>query len=389
MPGIDIEVVHKPHKHREFIELAWQVNAQDPDWVPPLRMALAKLLNKSKYPFFEHGDAQFLVAHKNGRPVGRIAAIDNRLHTERYHDGRGFFGLFECEDDQAVAAALFQAAARWLQERKLTSVLGPFNYSINDEAPGVLVDGFNGLPLILMSHNPRYYGRLIESAGLTKAKDLYAYLVTEAVVNTDRFNRVMNAIKRRAPEIEQREIRTDGKGLKEDVKTMLELFNNSWADNWGFLPVTPREVDAIAVDLKPILRPALTSLATVKGEAVAFAVCVPNINEVLIKIPDGRLTTALFKLGFSGFLDLLMGRSEIRGFRTMLLGVKAEYRNRGIDALMIAKIINAGWASNQKYCELSWVLEDNLPMNSVAEKVGGMRYRTYRLYEAPLARLLG
>lgn len=387
MAGIEIEVVEQPHKHRDFIEVAWQVNAADPDWVPPFRMELVKLLNRHTYPFFEHGDAQFLLARRNGKPVGRIAAIENKLHAQKYNDGRGFFGLFECEDDAEAARELFAHAAKWLAERKFRSVLGPFNYSINDENPGVLVDGFNGPPLILMSHNPRYYGRLLGDIGLAKAKDMYAYLITEEVLKAERFRRVMAAIARRAPQIEQRELRM-GRGFREDVELMLKLFNECWKDNWGFVPVSPREVDAIVASLKQIVRPELTSLATFKGEPVAFAVCVPNMNEVLRRIRDGKLLSAPLYLGLGGFFDLLLGKSEVKGFRTMLLGVMPEYRNKGIDALMIAKIIDAGFALNQRYCELSWVLEDNEAMNSVAEKVGGSRYRTYRLFEAPLARLL-
>ena len=387
MPGIEIEVVEQPHKHRDFIELAWQVNAHDRDWVPPFRMELVKLLNRKTYPFFDHGDARFLLARKNGKPAGRIVAIENRLHLEHHKDARGFFGLFECEDDLAVARELFRHAAQWLAERKLKSVIGPFNYSINDESPGILVDGFNGPPLMLMAYNPPYYGRLLGDVGLVKGKDLYAYLITEAVVRADRFRRVMAAIARRAPQIEQRELRV-GKGFKEDVEMMLKLFNICWKDNWGFIPVTPSEVDAIVVSLKQIMRPELTSIATYKGEPVAFGVCVPNLNEVLLKIRSGKLLSALPALGLGGFVDLLLGRSEIRGFRTMLMGVMPEYRNKGIDALMIGKIINSGFDLKQKYCELSWILEDNEAMNSVAEKVGGLRYRTYRLFEAPLERLL-
>ncbi|MBP9891201.1 MAG: N-acetyltransferase [Planctomycetes bacterium] len=387
MPEIEIEVVEHPHKHRDFIELAWQINESDTDWVPPFRMELVKLLNRKTYPFFEHGDAQFLLARRNGKPVGRIAAIDNKLYTQRYNDGRGFFGLFECEDDLEVARELFRQAALWLSERKFTSVLGPFNYSINDENPGVLVDGFNGPPLILMSYNPRYYGRLLSDIGLAKAKDMYAYMITEEVLKAERFRRVMAAIARRAPQIEQRELR-QGKGFRQDVEMMLKLFNECWQGNWGFLPVSPKEVEAIVASLKQIVRPELTSIATFKGAPVAFAVCVPNLNEVLRRVRDGKLLSAPRYLGLSGTMDLVLGKSEVKGFRTMLLGVMPEYRNKGIDALMIAKIIDAGFALNQRYCELSWVLEDNEAMNSVAEKVGGSRYRTYRLFEAPLSQLM-
>ncbi len=376
-----IEAVENPRKHRDFIELAWRINSADPDWVPPLRMELAKLLDTRNYPFFRHGSAAFFVARRHGEVVGRIAAIENRLHLEHYRDKTGFFGFFECEDDLPAARALFAEAAGWLKTKGLERVRGPFNYSINDEAPGVLVDGFNGPPLLLMSYNPRYYGRLVENCGLAKCKDLYAYMVSQQTVEGDRFKRVMNAVARRAPKLEHREIRTDRKGFRQDVSTMLELFNAAWAGNWGFLPVTPPEVDAIVGSLSPIVNPGLTSIASLDGKPVAFMVCVPNLNEIVVNIRDGKLFP-------SGVFKLLAGMKKIRGFRTMLMGVIPEYRNRGIDALMIGRIIENGTRMHQLYCELSWVLEDNEPMNSLAEKVGSLRYRTYRIYEAAVDDLL-
>ncbi|MCC6573082.1 MAG: N-acetyltransferase [Planctomycetes bacterium] len=382
MPGrLVIEAVENPRKHRDFVELAWQINGRDPDWVPPLRMELAKLLDTKNYPFFNHGSAAFFIARRYGEPVGRIAAIENRLHLEHYKDKTGFFGLFECEDDQQAAKALFHEAAGWLKTRGLEHVRGPFNYSINDENPGVLVDGWNGPPQMLMSYNPPYYGRLVESCGFGKCKDMYAYLVSPAIVKGERFARVMNAVARRAPKLEHRQIRMDGKGFKQDVNTMLDLFNQAWAGNWGFLPVTKGEVDAIVKSLSPIVNPGLTNIVMVDGKPVAFMICVPNLNEVVIKIRNGKLfPTGIFKL--------LAGMRKIRGFRTMLMGVIPEYRNRGIDAVMIGRIIENGTRMHQQYCELSWVLEDNEPMNSLAEKVGSIRYRTYRIYEAKVDDLL-
>lgn len=379
--NIEIEPVKDPRRSQEFIGLPWKIYANDADWAPPLRMALNKLLNTKKYPFFNHGSAMFFLARRNGEVVGRIAAIDNRLHTETYDDGVGFFGFFECEDDIEAAAALFDRAASWCKDRGHTRIRGPYNYSVNDENPGMLFEGFNGPPVVLMSHNPAYYPKLMGQAGFGKVKDMHAYLVTRATMAGDRFQRVMKAVRRRAPKLDMREARLDGKGFRHDINTMLDVFNQAWAGNWGFLKVTPPEVDAIAEDLKPIVEQKLTAIAEIDGKPVGMMVCVPNINEILIDIPNGRLFP-------TGWYKFLTGLKHINGFRTMLMGVTPDYRGRGVDALLIDKIMQDGWVKGYEYCELSWVLEDNEPMTSLAAKAGGELYRKYRLYEAAIDDLL-
>jgi len=372
---LDIQMVPDPRRSRGFIELPWQVNAGDADWAPPLRMAVVKLLNRSNYPFFNHGDAAFFLARRGSEPVGRIAAIENKLHARTYNDGVGFFGFFECEDDPQACRALLSHAAGWVRERGYKRVRGPLNYSVNDENPGVLFEGFNGLPLILMAHNPGYYNRLLTDCGMAKAKDLYAYLVTKATMAGERFQRVMKAVRRRAPQLDIREVRLDGRGFRSDIEMMLKIFNEAWSANWGFVEVTPPEVDTIAADLKPIVDPCITAIAEIEGKPVGMMVCVPNVNEILRKIPSGRLFP-------TGWYKLLTGLRDIRGFRTMLMGVVPEYRNRGVDALMIDKVMQSGLAAGYEYCELSWVLEDNEAMTSLADKAGGFLYRKYRIYEA-------
>ncbi|MCC7508561.1 MAG: hypothetical protein IT464_04200 [Planctomycetes bacterium] len=370
-----IEELPDPRRSPDFLDLPWRVNQGDADWAPPLRMAVNKLLDRKKYPFFNHGDAAFFLAKRDGETVGRIAAIENRLHAKKYGDSTGFFGFFECDDDVAACKALLGRAAQWVKDKGYTRMLGPVNYSLNDECPGVLFEGFNGIPLILMSHNPRYYKRLLEDAGMRKAKDLYAYLVTRATMADERFQRLMKAVRRRAPKLDLRPVRLDSKGFRADIKTMLDIFNEAWAQNWGFVEVTPPEVDAIAADLKPIVRPEITSVASIDGKPVGMMVCVPNVNEVLRNIPDGRLLPW-------GWWKLLNGLRMIRGFRTMLMGVVAEHRGKGVDAMMIDQVIQNGQAMGYEYCELSWVLEDNEPMVSLADKAGGVLYRKYRLFEA-------
>jgi len=379
--GLEIVPLEDPRKSAEFTDLPRQLNAGDPNFVTPLRMAQDKLLDRAHYPFFRIGDAQFFLARRDGKAVGRIAAIQNRAHNEAASDQTGFFGFFECRNDGAAARALLSRAATWCRERGLHSVRGPLNYSLNDECPGVLVEGFDGPPKVLMAYNPPYYGALVEGAGLRKCKDLYAYLVTTETVAGERFQRVMNAVRHRAPAISMREVRMDKRGFRKDLRAMLEVFNKAWKSNWGFVPVTEAEADAIAADLKPIVRPEITGIATVAGQIAGMIICVPNVNEVLARIPSGRLFP-------TGWITLLLGLRRIKGFRTMLMGVLPEFRNKGIDALMIDKAVQSGLKIGQQYCELSWVLEDNEAMNSLALKAGGNRYRTYRLYEANVEDLI-
>jgi GNAT superfamily N-acetyltransferase len=377
---IEVTPLTDPRKSRGFMRLPEVLNQGDPHWVHPLRMSVSKLLNRSKYPFFKFGDAAFYLATMDGEPVGRIAAIENRLHNETYNDTTGFFGFFECEDDPRVARELFRHAAKWLKQRNLTTVRGPLNYSMNDECPGILYDGDEGIPMLLMSHNPRYYLRLLESCGLSKAIDLYAYLVTRETVAAGRFERMMKAVRRRAPALDLRPVRMDS-GFKQDIRTMLDTFNTAWKDNWGFVPVTDAEVETIAADLKPIVRPELTAVAEIDGKPAGMSVCVPNVNEILHQMGDGRLFP-------TGWYKLLTGLKGIKGIRTMLMGVVHDYRGRGVDALMIEHVMRNAWDAGIETCELSWVLENNEPMVSLADKAGGRLYRKYRLLEANVDDLL-
>ncbi|MDH5642540.1 MAG: GNAT family N-acetyltransferase [Nitrospira sp.] len=379
-PGLEIIAVPEPHRSGDFIELAWEINGRNPDWVPPLRIVLARQFNRAKHPFFNHGDAAFFIAKRDGVTVGRIAAIENRLHVKKYDDGAGFFGLFECKEDDEAARALLGSAARWLKERGFETMRGPLNYSLNDENPGVLVDGFDGPPVVMMAHNPEWYGPMLERTGLSKCKDLYAFYVNRDVMDGERFARVTRAVERRNPDVKLREIRMDRRGFMEDIETLMAIFNAAWADNWGMLDVTPAETEVIAKDLKPVARKEFTAIAEIDGKPVGMIVCVPDINRILVKNRRGRL------LPF-GWWPLVTGLKKLSGMRTMLMGVVPEYRNRGIDAMLIGQIMRVGVEHGQYYCELSWVLEDNTAMVSLSDKVGAKPYRTYRIYEGNVEEL--
>ncbi|MDC1141580.1 GNAT family N-acetyltransferase [Planctomycetota bacterium] len=379
--SVKIETVTNPHKHKGFFELPWEIYKGDPNWVPPLRMAIKVQLNPDKGPFFKHGKAAFFVAIKNGEVVGRIAAIDNPYYTEKFNDGGGFFGWFEATDDLAVFKALLKAAGDWLKERGFTKVYGPESYSLNDENPGVLVEGFDKPPVMLLGHSPKYYKKNFDALGFKKSQDLLTFTVSEASIEDDRFDRLSNAVLKRNPKISLRSVRFDRKGFKEDVRDVMGVFNRAWEHNWGQVDVSPAEIEVIATDMKMVTKPAMTAIAQVEGTPVGVIIGAPDVNESLIRIPNGRL------LPF-GWWKVLTGMKKAVGSRTLILGVDPEYRNRGIEIVLIWHVIKGFRAAGCSESELAWILESNEGMVSMAQKTGAKLNKTYRIYEAELDDLL-
>ncbi|MCK6440055.1 MAG: GNAT family N-acetyltransferase [Planctomycetes bacterium] len=362
---------------RAFIRLPFELYRDDPNWVPPLIADQKKTLSPS-YPFFDHGKARLFLARKDGQPVGRISAQINETHLAIHQDQRGFFGWFESIEDKEVASALFDAAAGWLrtQNPALTHMRGPCQWDINGESLGVLIkDDMPGLPRALMPYNPPWYPKLYDACGLAKATDLYAYTVLSGPEPDARYRKLVEAIRRRAPEMCIRAVRT-GKGYREDMETVRQLYNDAWADNWGALPLTEREMEVIAKGLKPVVNPELARIAFVGDKPAGCIVCIPDINPLLKRI-KGRLFPF-------GWLTLLSGAKKLGEVRTILLGVSKEHRGRGLEALILDEIFNVGRSEGIARGEMSWVLETNQQMNSLAEKFGGVRYRTYRIYERML-----
>ena len=353
-----------------FIRLPWTIYAGDPAWVPPLMSDVRKVLDRG-HPFHRHADVEYFLALRDGRPVGRIAAIINHLYNEFHETRTGFIGLFECVDDGAVADALFDAAAAWLRERDMPEVMGPFNLSTNDElqSPGILLDGFDRPPLLLMGHNPPYYAKLFEAAGWTKERDLLAYWL-EADAPPERLVRAMDRIAGSVEGLVIREM--DLRKLDEEVERVKEVYNAAWERNWGFTPLTDAEISHMAADLKPIVDPRFALLAEVNGEPVGFALALPDFNQVL-KHLNGRL------LPF-GILKLLWYRRRINRLRVFTLGLKPEYRRHGIDALLYLRIYQKGVPADLGRGEASWILEDNWAMRRALERMGGFVYKTYRVY---------
>jgi GNAT superfamily N-acetyltransferase len=360
---------------KRFIDVAWHCNAHDPNWVPPLRMTISGVLDRRKHPFHRHAQVAYFLAERGGRAIGRIAAIVNHRHNE-FHDERiGFFGFFESVDEPDVAEALVDAAAAWLRERGMQRMRGPLNFSTNEEgaSPGVLVEGFDTRPAVMMGHNPPYYERLLREAGLAKEKDLLAYWLDDPNP-PERLERVVERVAEREGVV----IRSlDMKRFAQEVETIKRVYNSAWSRNWGFVPVTDAEFDYLAKDMKQIVDPNLCFIAEVDGEAVGFSIALPDLNQALRHLKDGRL----FPFGLFRFL---WWKRKIDGLRVLTLGFKPEYQHSGLGAVFYLRTIRVGVQRGYRSAEASWVLEDNLDMRGPIEKMGGRVYRRYRLFEKAL-----
>ena len=354
-----------------FIAFPYEHYRGDPLWVPQLRMDVRTLLSPAKNPFFQHAQAQCFIAHANGRTVGRIAAIQNDAHTREHGDRVGFYGFFESVDDRTVATALFDAAAAWLRPRGLTVLRGPMSPSINDEC-GLLVQGFDTPPTLMMSHNPAYYVDLHQRYGFAKAKDLLVYESTTTRL-PERIVRAANVIAQRKG-ITLRAL--DMKRFMAEVELVKALYNDAWEKNWGFVPLTEAEIDHLAKQLKPIVVPDLVCFAERAGKVIGFAVALPDLNVALKHNPSGR--------AFPGILKVLWYARKINRLRILLLGVLRDYRSSGVDALMYHWIWTKGIGHGFTWGEGGWILEDNAAMNNAAVQLGFRPYRTYRIYDKPL-----
>lgn len=357
---------------REFIDLPWRVNAADPAWVAPLRMTLASALDRRKHPFHRHAEVAYFVARRGERVVARIAAIINHLHNRFHEDRTGFFGLFDAEDDAEAARALVDAAASWLRTRGMDRARGPVNFSTNDEiaSPGVLIDGFDTPPAVMMSHNPPYYAGLLEAAGLEKSKDLYAFWFGDPQLPA-RLERSLDRILSHA----HATIRPlNLKRFRQEVDIIKGIYNSAWAKNWGFVPMTDAEFEHLAREFRPVVDPDLCLIAERRGEPVGFSLALPDLNQALKRIPDGRLFP-------TGVFRFLWHKRKIHSMRVMTLGFRPESQHLGLGPAFYLRTWQAGLAKGYDRGEASWILEDNLPMMRPLERLGGSIYKTYRIYE--------
>ncbi|MCX6639876.1 MAG: N-acetyltransferase [bacterium] len=368
---IKIQVIRKSRQLNAFLKLPWQIYRGDPNWVPPLLSDHRKILHPQQNPFFQHGQITRLLAVRDGKPVGRICAIDNRAHIDYWQEPVGFFGFFECENNQETANALINAAAEWLYPRGLNVMRGPMNLSTNDTC-GLLVDGYDSPPVFMMTYNPPYYEDLLLKAGFSKSKDLWAYKVTKEDVS-ERLMRSAEKIKERS-RVTIRSINV--KHLFEDIELVRIVYNQAWSKNWGFVPMTAAEFDHTAKDLKQVLDADLAFLALDGDRPIGFSLALPDLNVALKRI-NGRLFPF-------GILKVLYHARKIKNVRVITMGVIDGYRNRGVDVLFYLATIENGIRRGYEWAELSWILEDNVPINKALEMIGGKVYKTYRIYDKAL-----
>jgi len=374
----DIQIVPLSRNPREvlrFLTVSYSIYRDDPHWVAPLLMDLKKVFTDAN-PLFEHAVMQLWVATRGGRDVGRIAGIIDRNHNHLAKAPAAFFGFFESVDDPVVSRRLFETVSAWTRQAGLQRLLGPMNPTTNDEC-GLLIEGFDSGPVIMMTYNPRYYVKLVEAAGFRKAKDLLAFHMDLAKIPLDRLGRIATKIKQRNPNLLFRPVRRAT--LQRDLVKIKEVYNAAWEDNWGFVPMTDAEVDFMAARLKPLLMEGLIWLAEAGPEPVGFLLALPDYN-VAFKPLRGRLLTPKVL----GFIPYLLGWKCPPRTRVITLGVKHAYRAKGLESAMLIEGLKVGIEAGVTESEASWILEDNVMMCRMLEAIGGHPYKTYRLYEQPV-----
>jgi GNAT superfamily N-acetyltransferase len=353
--------------------LPYTLYAQTPHWVPPLRRDEEHRLSPRHNPFHAHADLCLWLAWRGGRVVGRIAAIDDRLHNTTHGERVTWFGFFEAEDDR-VAGALLEAVEQHAAARGSAVVRGPANPSLNDSV-GLLVDAFDHDPYVLMPYNPPEYARFIESAGYRKAKDLLAWDIDATAPIGGRIQRVSGRLAARH-RVSIRSVDMTRAGFDRDLENLKTIYRAAWSDNWGFVPPTDAEIRQFAIELKPVIDSEMVLFAEVDGRTVGCAVAVPDVNQVLKRM-NGRLFPF-------GVIHFLRRKSLVNRVRVLLLGVLPEFRKRGLYPLLIAELQKRAVAQGYRRAELSWTLEDNDAVNAGIEAAGGRRHKTYRLYEKPV-----
>ncbi len=356
----------------KFIDFPHELYKNDPYYVPELFIAQRDMLTPGKHPFHEHAKMQLFLAIEGEKVVGRVAAIVNGNYNTTNNVKEGFFGFYDVIDDKEVSHLLLNAATDWLKANGQTKVMGPVNFSTNDIC-GLLIKGFDGPPVAMMPYNAPYYLNLLEADGFQKKVDLRAYKYTAGNYN-DRSAGLVDALENRLTRSNIIIRKIDLKQFGQEAAALREVYNKAWDKNLGFVPMTDKEFDYTAKDLKLVLDPDFCYIAEQEGKVVGFALAIPDINQVLIKIKRGRLFP-------TGLIKLLLGKKTINGIRILLLGVVDGYRKLGIEACLYGRIIKAFKAKNFQYAEASWTLEDNDMVNRPIENIGGQLYREYRLLE--------
>jgi hypothetical protein len=367
-----VEEVKNQKDLMTFVQFPWEIYQGDRFWVPPLiKDQLLKL--SPDHPFRAHSEMILFLARRGDKMIGRIAGIIDHHYIEVHQEKVGFFGFFESIPDPEVSGFLLTRVAEWLKEHGMEKMAGPMNPSTNDEC-GLLIEGFDSSPCLMMPYNPRYYPPLFEGFGLRKRMDLYAYLLEESFFHLDRLDRITERLKKREPQLHVRPINL--RHFDEELMIIKEVYNQAWSKNWGFVPMTDEEVNLLAKELKPLVVPDLVLFAYWGEEPVGFSVSLPDYNEVL-KHLNG-------KIGILGALKFLYYSKKINKIRVVLLGVKHAFQKKGVEGLLYIETFRRGIRKGYHRSECSWILEENVLMQHGIEAMGGRRYKCYRIYEMPL-----
>ncbi len=369
---LNVEEVKNPKDLMTFIRFPWEIYRGNPYWVPPLIKDLV-LKFSPEHPFRSHAEMIFFLARRAGKIVGRIAGIIDHHYIEFHQEKVGFFGFFESIPGAEVAEILFSRVTDWLKDHGMGKMAGPMNPSTNDEC-GLLIEGFDSPPCLMMPYNPRYYPSLLEGFGLRKKMDLYAYLLEESSFLLDRLDRITQRLRKREPQLHIRPIHL--RRLDEELKIVKDIYNQAWSRNWGFVPLTDEEINLLAKELKSLIVSDLVLFAYWGEDPIGFSVSLPDYN-VVLKHLNG-------KLGLLGLLKFFYYSKKINKIRVLLLGIKHDFQKKGIEGLLYIETFKKGIKRGYHRAECSWILEENVLMQHGIEAMGGKRYKTYRIYEVQL-----
>jgi len=377
--GIEIRTHQPGGDVQDFIDAGTVVFRQDPAWVKPLDMMIGDRLNPKKDPFYRHAEVVLFTAWKDGRLAGRLSATVDRTWLSTWHDDTGHFGYFDTIDDPEVARALLSRAEEWLRGKGMKRMNGPMSLSANHEI-GVLVEGFSDPPVIDMGHSRSYQGALAEACGLVKEKDLFAWHYDTRDGFNARTMRAWEQIKA-MPEVRLRSV--DLKHLRKELDLIMEIYNETWAGKWGYVPISGDELDKMASDLRLVLDPDMAFISEVDGKPAGMCITVPNLNAVI-----GDLDGKLFPFGWAKLVYRTKAKTPTSA-RLILLGVREEIRKNVkrygyLSAAMYVEVAKRGMAKGIKWAELSWTREDDAPINLGIRSMGAKVYKKYRVYEKPL-----
>lgn len=374
--NVQIEIVQTSAQLHEFVRFPWHVYEHDPYWVPALYHERLTFLDKRLNPFFAHAEAEYFIARRGSHMVGIIAALLNHRHNEFQGQNVAHFGLFEVLPDLETAVALLQAVCAWAKSRGVDRILGPMNLSTNDEC-GLLIDGFDSPPVVMMTYNPRYYQDYLEAAGFHKAMDLWAWYARTEEVIANLPPKLWHVVEKVRERYGLRVRQLNLADWDREVALVKGLYNSAWAKNWGFVPMTEAEFARLAHMLRPILDPAVAFAVEKAGKPVGFALSLPDVNQPLLRAhPRPTLADSYYASVYTW-----LNRRHTDGLRVLVLGVIESYRQRGVDALMYYETIKAAQAHGYRWVEASWILETNDMMNRSIAMMGGQVYKTYRIYE--------